>query len=172
MTAAYDIGIRAVQEFLGRDALPERIICGSNHEQYVLIEEPEFGTAVSHLAANKFVLISLFCSEGFSRNAAQTLFYVFERRSSILVLVRNINGRATTIAGIYPSASWFERECRDGFGVVFEGAFDTRRLFLHETYPENFHPLKKAFRNAPILTRATVPPADEYPFREVKGEGV
>jgi formate hydrogenlyase subunit 5 len=172
MTAEDDIGIRAVQEFLGKDALPDRITKGSNNEQYVRIEEPEFGTAISHLAANKFVLISLFCSEGFSRNAAQTLFYVFERRSSVLVLVRDINGRATSIAGIYPSASWFERECRDGFGVEFEGAFDSRRLFLHETYPENFHPLKKSFRNAPIATRATVNPADEYPFREVKGKGV
>ncbi len=172
MTAADDIGIRAVQEFLGKDALPDRIRCGSNNEQYVLIEEPEFGTAVSHLAANKFVLISLFCCEDFSAKAAQTLFYVFERRTSILVLVRDINGRATTIAGIYPSASWFERECRDGFGIEFEGAFDTRRLFLHETYPEGFHPLKKSFRNAPIVTRDAVNPADEYPFREVKGEGV
>ncbi len=97
---------------------------------------------------------------------------MFERRASILVLVRDINEHATSIASIYPSASWFERECRDGFGIEFEGAFDTRRLFLHETYPEDFHPLKKAFRNAPIVTKDTVDPADEYQFREVSGEGV
>ena len=41
----------------------------------------------------------------------------------------------------------------DGFGVEFEGAFDTRRLFLHETYPEDFHPLKKSFRNAPVMRK-------------------
>jgi Ni,Fe-hydrogenase III large subunit/Ni,Fe-hydrogenase III component G len=172
MTADKDIGIRAVQEFLGDDALPDRISSGSNNEQYVTLEEPEFETAVSHLAANKFVLISLFCCEGFSVNTAQTLFYVFERRTSILVLIQGVNGRATSIASIYPSASWFERECRDGFGVEFEGAFDTRRLFLHETYPEGFHPLKKAFRNAPVVTKTMVDPAEEYPFREVRGEGV
>jgi Ni,Fe-hydrogenase III large subunit/Ni,Fe-hydrogenase III component G len=172
MIADKDIGIRAVQEFLGDDALPDRISSGSNNEHYVLLEEPEFEMAVSHLAANKFVLISLFCCEGFFKNAAHTLFYVFERRTSILVLVRGVNGRATSIASIYPSASWFERECRDGFGVEFEGAFDTRRLFLHETYPDGFHPLKKAFRNAPIVTKETVDPVDEYPFREVSGEGV
>jgi Ni,Fe-hydrogenase III large subunit/Ni,Fe-hydrogenase III component G len=172
MTSDMDIGIRAAQEFLGNDVLKMRIGAGSNNEHYVRIEEPEFESAISHLAANKFVLISLFCCEGFSGNAAQTLFYVFERRASILVLVRGINGRAMSIAAIYPSASWFERECRDGFGVEFEGAFDTRRLFLHETYPEGFHPLKKTFKNAPVVTKQTVDPADEYPFREVSGEGV
>ncbi|MHB8162750.1 MAG: NADH-quinone oxidoreductase subunit D-related protein [Methanoregula sp.] len=172
MTPDKDIGIRAAQEFLGETALADRLSHGSNNEQYVLIEEAEFETAVSHLAANKFVLISLFCCEGFSSNAAHTLFYVFERRTSILVLVRNVSGHATSIACVYPSASWFERECRDGFGVEFEGAFDTRRLFLHETYPEGFHPLKKSFRNAPVATRATIDPAEEYPFRQVSGEGV
>jgi Ni,Fe-hydrogenase III large subunit/Ni,Fe-hydrogenase III component G len=172
MTADKDIGIRAAQEFLGNDALADRIKYGPNHEHYVLIEEPEFESAITHLAANKFVLISLFCCEGFTVTALQTLFYVFERRDSILVLVRSVNGCATSIADIYPSASWFERECRDGFGVEFKGAFDTRRLFLHETYPEGFHPLKKAFKNAPIVNKETVAPANEYPFREVKGEGV
>ena len=172
MTADIDIGIRAVQEFLGDDASSGRITTGSNNEHYVFIDEPEFETAVSHLVANKFVLISIFCCEGFSKNAEHTLFYVFERRNSILVLVRDINGHATSIAGTCPSASWFERECRDGFGVGFDGAFDTRRLFLHETYPEGFHPLKKAFRNAPITTKQSVDSNDEYPFRIVSGEGM
>ncbi|MFA4850501.1 MAG: NADH-quinone oxidoreductase subunit C [Methanoregula sp.] len=172
MTSEMDIGIRAAQEFLGKDLLRDRISAGSNNEHYVRIEEQEFESAVSHLAANKFVLISLFCCEGFTANTVQTLFYVFERRTSILILVRGVNGCATSIADIYPSASWFERECRDGFGVEFEGAFDTRRLFLHETYSEGFHPLKKAFKNVPVITKETINPADEYPFREVKGEGV
>ena len=172
MTRDIDIGIRAAQEFLGADALADRISAGTNNEHYVRIEEPEFESAVTHLAANKFVLISLFCCEGFSAKAAQTLFYVFERRTSILVLVRGVNDRATSIGRIFPSASWFERECTDGFGVEFTGAFDTRRLFLHETYPEGFHPLKKTFRNAPMVTKMKIAPADEYPFREVKGEGV
>jgi Ni,Fe-hydrogenase III large subunit/Ni,Fe-hydrogenase III component G len=172
MTSDMDIGIRVAQEFLGSDLLRDRISTGSSHEHYVLIEESEFETAIVHMAANKFVLISLFCCEGFTRNVAQTLFYVFERRNSIMVLVRGVNGHATSIAGIYPSASWFERECRDGFGIEFAGAFDIRRLFLHETYPEGFHPLKKVFKNAPVVTKETVKLVDEYPFREVKGEGV
>ena len=172
MTAHTDIGIRAAQEFLGAAALTERLSSGSNKEHYVRIEAHEFMTAISHMATNKFVLVSLFCCEAFSENAEQTLFYVFERRTSLLVLTLGINRRATSIASMYPSASWFERECHDGFGVEFEGAFDTRRLFLHETYPDDFYPLKKAFRNTSIITSETVVPAREYPFRVVSGEGV
>jgi hypothetical protein len=100
MTAEDDIGIRAAQEFLDNKTLAERIQHGPRNEHYVLIEEPEFETAVSHLAANKFVLISLFCSEGFSVNAPQTLFYVFERRNSILVLVRDARGSVSSNAAM------------------------------------------------------------------------
>jgi len=172
MTNDIDIGIRAVNEFLGAGSAQDRIKAGRNNENYITLEEGEFEPAVTHLVANKFVLISLFCCEGFSTRTAHSLFYVFERRNSILVLIRDINMRTSSLACIYPAASWFERECGDGFGIEFEGAFDTRRLFLHETYPENFHPLKKSFKNAPLVTKETVNPADEYQFREVKGEGV
>ena len=172
MTTDNDIGIRVAREFLGSDALADRIMHGPNNELYLLIEESEFEIAISHLAANKFVLISIFCCERFSLHATQTLFYIFERRTSILVVFLGINGYATSIAGIYPCASWFERECRDGFGIEFEGAFDNRRLFLHETYPDDFHPLKKSFKNASIVTKEIINPADEYPFLEVLGEGV
>ncbi len=167
-----DIGIRAVCEFLGAASTPDRIQAGCNSENYLVLKDHEFEPAVSHLAANKFVLISLFCIEGFSDRAAHSLFYVFERRNGILVLVNDVNETTSSVASIFPSASWFERECRDGFGIEFDGAFDTRRLFLHESYPENFHPLKKSFKNAPLITKETINPVDEYQFRTVTGEGV
>ena len=167
-----DIGIRAVKEFLGEASLHNRIITGYNKENYLVLDDSEFETAVIHLAANKFILISLFCCEGFSNRTPNSLFYVFERRNSILVLIRDVDTRTSSLACIYPSASWFERECRDGFGIEFDGAFDTRRLFLHEEYPENFHPLKKSFKNEPIVTKERINPADEYQFRVVEGEGV
>jgi formate hydrogenlyase subunit 5 len=172
MTNERDIGIRAVKEFLGEDSLRDRIQAGCNKENYLVLEDQEFETAVVHLAANKFILISLFCCEGFSDRAPNSLFYVFERRSSILVLIRDVNIRTSSVACIYPSASWFERECRDGFGIEFDGAFDTRRLFLHEEYPESFHPLKKSFKNEPLVVKERINPADEYQFRVVSGEGV
>ena len=76
MTSDKDIGIMTAQEFLGTGLLKDRIIAGPCNEHYVRIEEKEFESAVTHLATNKFVLISLFCCEGFTANAVQTLFYV------------------------------------------------------------------------------------------------
>jgi Ni,Fe-hydrogenase III large subunit len=56
--------------------------------------------------------------------------------------------------------------------VEFDGAFDDRRLFLHETYPDGFYPLRKSTRNAPIQPITAIDSDREYPFRKVSGEGV
>jgi Ni,Fe-hydrogenase III large subunit/Ni,Fe-hydrogenase III component G len=150
----------------------DRMIRGCSNEIYVSVKEEEFEPVISLLSTRKFVLISLFCAEAFGTTAGASLFYVFEKKGGILILVRKADSPVSSIATIFPSASWFERECRDGFGVGFTGAFDTRRLFLHETYPDGFHPLKKSFRNAPVATHTHVRPECEYPFRRVSGEGV
>ncbi len=90
----------------------------------------------------------------------------------ILVLQVPLGGnQAASISKTCPSACWYEREITDGFGVRFQGAFDTRRLFLHENYPSDFHPLLKSFKNGKIKTQ---PPEcqNEYVFKRVDGEGV
>ena len=48
--------------------------------------------------------------------------------------------RIDSVAGIWPSADWLEREVWDLYGVVFEGHPDLRRILL----PEGFvgHPLR------------------------------
>ena len=97
------------------------------------MEEQEFMPAAENLSLHKFVLIGLFAVEGFSDRAPYSLFSVFERKQHILILIRDVNGNAISVAGLFPSASWFERECQDGFGITFDGSFDTRRLFLHES---------------------------------------
>ncbi|MEM7308506.1 MAG: NADH-quinone oxidoreductase subunit C [Planctomycetota bacterium] len=44
---------------------------------------------------------------------------------------------------LWPGASFFERECFDMFGVVFEGHPDLKRLLMPEGY--GHHPLRKEF---------------------------
>jgi len=168
-----DAATRAIRQLFGTAAVPPRITYGYNRECSIEVSEPEFALAIPWLASRKFVLISLFCVECFREGAGHSLLYVFERKGSILTLVRNITGaRATSIATIFPSATWPERECRDGFGIEFDGAFDTRRLILHESYPAGFHPLEKSFSNTPITTTRDISAADEYLFRKVSGEGI
>ncbi|MEN6444215.1 MAG: NADH-quinone oxidoreductase subunit C [Methanoregula sp.] len=171
MTEPPDILKTVVAELFGADA-PSRIAIGSNNESYLTVSDSEFACAVPYLAAHKFVLAALFCVEGFSEEWPYSLLSVFIRKDNILILVRNVNDRARSIASVFPSASWFERECRDGFGVEFDGAFDTRRLFLHESYPAGFHPLQKSVRNVPVAVKESVSPTEEYPFRKITGDGV
>ena len=53
-------------------------------------------------------------------------------RVVVRVMLPHEDPRCPTIEGIYPGASWHERETRDFFGVVFEGAANDTPLLLHE----------------------------------------
>ena len=146
---------------------------GLNNEFYLPLNVSDLQKAIKILDENSFELISLFCVEDFSEKGF-TLFYVFEVTGfeQILILQSVLSGnRAVSIAKTYPSACWYEREITDGFGIEFQGAFDTRRLFLHETYPSNFHPLLKSFKNNKLET-AAADVQSGYIFKQVAGEGV
>jgi NADH-quinone oxidoreductase subunit C len=48
-----------------------------------------------------------------------------------------------SVAGIWPAATWYEREAWDMYGIVFEGQTDLRRLLTD--YGFEGHPLRKDF---------------------------
>jgi NADH-quinone oxidoreductase subunit C len=48
-----------------------------------------------------------------------------------------------SVAGVWPAATWYERECWDMYGVVFAGLTDLRRLLTD--YGFEGHPLRKDF---------------------------
>ncbi|WP_237213902.1 NADH-quinone oxidoreductase subunit C [Falsiroseomonas oryziterrae] len=48
-----------------------------------------------------------------------------------------------SVVGIYPNATWYEREAWDMYGIVFEGQSDLRRLLTD--YGFEGHPLRKDF---------------------------
>lgn len=146
-----------------------------NRETYILVSAADFDSIIAALSGKDVVLISLFAAENFDGHKGFTLFYVLEKRgcSNIVILKRPLVGKeATSVARDFASACWFEREIRDGFGIEFPDAFDKRRLFLHEIYPDDFHPLLKGFHNQPVSTRQAIAPETEYRFKELAGEGV
>ncbi|MDO8688186.1 MAG: NADH-quinone oxidoreductase subunit C, partial [Dehalococcoidales bacterium] len=146
-----------------------------DRETYVPVTEAELNSIITALAGKDIALIGLFAAQNFDGHNGFTLFYVFEKRgcSNIVILKLFLSGNeALSVAREFASACWFEREIRDSFGIEFPNAFDKRRLFLHEAYPDNFHPLLKSFYNQPISTRQTITPEIEYPFKELTGEGV
>lgn len=146
---------------------------GLNNELSLSIDETHLQPTVKSLLADNFEIVSLFCVQNFIHEGF-TLIYAFEKMDypEILVLQVPLGGsQAASISKTCPSACWYEREITDGFGIRFQGAFDTRRLFLHENYPSDFHPLLKSFKNSKIKTQ---PPEcqSEYVFKRVDGEGV
>ncbi len=149
-----------------------QIIMMNNNEFYFSQGEEEFLKTVPVLSQKGFVLISLFGVQDFEENPDFTLFYVFRLKgfTDIFTFMRHVLAETTSIATIFPSACWYEREIRDGFGIEFTDAFDKRRLFLHEAYPENFHPLLKSIKNGKI--QAVENPKEAYTFKQVDGEGV
>jgi Ni,Fe-hydrogenase III component G len=50
-----------------------------------------------------------------------------------------------SVCALIPSATLFERELMEMFGVVCEGTPDTRRLFLPDDWPDGIYPLRKDF---------------------------
>ncbi|PKG33843.1 NADH-quinone oxidoreductase subunit C [Methanoregula sp.] len=172
MVAEESMGKRTVRELLGLGALSGQVKEGCNGEWYLLVNETEFLPLVTSLAARECALIGLICTERFSPGAPFSLLYIFEKKGVLLVVVLDTAQSAPSIARLLPSACWSERDCRDGFGITFQGSFDERRLLLHETYPDDYHPLKKDVRNVPPIMKSSVEPSEEYPFRNVQGDGV
>ena len=147
---------------------------GISGERYLTVSVVSVVEAAKVLKSNQDVtLIGLWAAESFERRPGFTLFYCFERRGgNLLVLeVQLVGKRGISIAEEFPIASYFQREVADGFGIEFVGALDTRRLFLHEAYPDDFHPLLKSFAGGKIEP-AEVTPEREYRFKEFTGEGV
>jgi NADH-quinone oxidoreductase subunit C len=52
-------------------------------------------------------------------------------------------GSVPSVAGLWPCATWYEREAWDMFGIVFEGQTDLRRILTD--YGFEGHPLRKDF---------------------------
>jgi Ni,Fe-hydrogenase III large subunit/Ni,Fe-hydrogenase III component G len=166
--------IQELQQSFQAKLIREPVFPKQAWDTYLETSEDNFPRISEFLAGEKLSLIDIFAAEDFEEHPGFTLFYVFEeyRSPDFLVLINRLKGELTfSVASNFPSASYFERKVRDGFGIEFKGAFDTRRLFLHETYPNNFHPMLKSFKNQSLqLDNNTA--GREYIFRQCDGKGV
>jgi len=166
------------------------------NQAFIRIPREEFDNAAALFAEKKFILTSLFCEQDFADKGNKehkgfTLFYVFEKsgHNAFLVVLVDIgsasansisasssassSASANSISSIFPAASWYEREISDGFGILFKDCIDDRRLFLHEIYPKDFHPLLKSFKNRKLyFNNKAHKMQDDYEFKQITGEGV
>ena len=51
--------------------------------------------------------------------------------------------KIASISSIWKSADWYERECYDMFGIIFEGHSDLKRILMYEEFEG--HPLRKDY---------------------------
>ncbi|HSA97850.1 MAG TPA: NADH-quinone oxidoreductase subunit C [Candidatus Nitrosotenuis sp.] len=118
-------------------------------------------------------LLSVICNDERQINGMFVLRYVFGKENGediFFVATANIDDKDAcfpTLTGHIPSASLYEREIKDMFGLVPKGSPDQRPLLLH-SWPEGNYPLRKDFD---IKTK--VPKSkEEYPFLKVNGDGI
>lgn len=118
------------------------------------------------------MLSCIICTDERQINGKFVLRYVFSKNGDdvFFVATTRIDGNATkfpTLTGKIPSALLYEREIKDMFGLIPEGAADQRPLVLHG-WPEGNYPLRKDFDIQTKLSHAK----DEYSFLEVDGAGI
>ena len=82
-------------------------------------------------------------------------------RLRVKVGLGEADARVPSVAGLFPTADWHERETYDFFGVVFDGHPDLRRILLPDDW-EGW-PLRKTEELGGVNTRyhgAFIPPVD------------
>ena len=68
-------------------------------------------------------------------------------RPGVVITVKTLTDRQNpsvqSITGLFPGATFYEREVKDILGVKFEGHPDPRRLVLPDDWPDGVYPLRK-----------------------------
>lgn len=144
-------------------------------ECYFTVAAADFAKVCTLLHKHLDSPVMMFFAEdapaGSARFALYCAFLSIETQSWVFVrqdVTANRPEFASLAKDIY-SASLFEREIREMFGVEPVGNPDTRGLKLHsEVWPASWHPLRKDFSGPRKITAAGV----RYPFKRVEGEGV
>jgi Ni,Fe-hydrogenase III component G len=88
------------------------------------------------VAAGEFEVLYIFCAGA----AVLTLAVKIPRETAVI----------PSVCGIIPSASFFERELSEMFGITVQGTPNPDRLFLPDEWPAGVHPLRKDFEVPPF----------------------
>ncbi len=90
------------------------------------------------------------------------------RRLMVKASVAQDDPRIASVASIWKSANWGEREAYDMFGVCFEGHPDLRRILLYEEFEG--HPLRKSYsylKRQPLVEERD-PIANPWPAKDLE----
>jgi len=60
------------------------------------------------------------------------------------------DAKVPSICHIIPSATLYERELMEMFGITVEGTPDTGKLLLPDDWPDGVYPLRKSFKGLTV----------------------
>ena len=105
---------------------------------------------------------SLMCLSGHDRGAEQTLWVAYNLHSmdqlhklEVRIEVPREGGSIPSVANVWRTADWHEREVYDLFGINFEGHPDLRRILL--PFDWKGHPLLKDYATPDYYRGIPVP---------------
>ncbi len=104
---------------------------------------------------------------------ALRVVYVFcagppDRRAELEVRLDPAHPEVPSLAHLSFSASRFEREIHDLFGIIPAGHPFLRRLVMHQHWPPGWHPMRSQAGPPPPMQSG----AEPFPFVKVEGPGV
>ncbi|HQP91511.1 MAG TPA: NADH-quinone oxidoreductase subunit C [Candidatus Omnitrophota bacterium] len=145
-------------------------------EVYIWIKKEDFRSAClfTHKRLHSPVH-ALFCTDERNKNNCFDIYCVFlssEYRKWFIIASPIASDKAEfeSLAKDMVSASLFEREIKEMFGVQPLGSPDQRRLNLHdEVWPQGSYPLRKDFT---MPEKNVISTGKDYPFDQVAGTGI
>jgi Ni,Fe-hydrogenase III large subunit/Ni,Fe-hydrogenase III component G len=158
----------------GPAALPDPWASGSRGEIYLDLSDSNIPPVAEYLRRTFSARLAAVFAE--DRRAAEGCFYnyyVFEHPADPRYLLVRApipadNPAFPSLAAEIPAVNWQEREIQDWFGLTAIGHPNSRRVALHDNWPD-VHPLRKDFAIDTVL-----PPFEGEPhvYRPTLGEGV
>jgi NADH-quinone oxidoreductase subunit C len=103
-------------------------------------------------------------------NRYEVVYFLYSHKHTdrlrIKVPVSEDDMKLPSLAGVWPSANWYERETYDMYGIKFEDHPDFRRFYMPEDYVdpdsgEALYPLRKDFPLGGIPDSLPLPPFPE-----------
>jgi Ni,Fe-hydrogenase III component G len=112
----------------------------------VVVDAADLVSAVAALDEMGWGYLAALTGLDFSEKGAFELLYHFCAGAAVLTLRVGIpreDPSVPSICGVIPSASVFERELSEMFGVTVVGTPDDSRLFIPDDWPEGVYPMRK-----------------------------
>ncbi len=145
----------------------DKLYSGKNYELY-FVDSKELLKAIEEKKVFNGRLVLQFASDERTSDNGFGVYYVFSFDKRIEIIKTNTVDSLDSISHIYLSASLYEREIGEMFGVKFNNLEDSRGLLLHENWPEGLYPQRKDF----LYNTRPEFKSGSYEMHRVEGDGI